>query len=136
MVAASGGVVRHGPPKTAVRLTTNGEAEVGSSWRGARGVVRQAHQKRWVGFDGWLLLGPGWGRRDGGGAVLAAEAIQCFGEASRRIGANLLVGNGNEPAPIAAGDSDTGAVAELEGYDAAVQEGEPEGTEVKPCFDR
>ncbi len=45
------------------------EGEVGSIWSGwvARGVVRQAHQRRWVGFGRWLLLDPGRGRRDGGG---------------------------------------------------------------------
>ena len=27
-------------------------------WRVASGVVRQAHQKRWVRWNGWVLLGP------------------------------------------------------------------------------
>ena len=29
-----------------------------SGWVG-KGVVRQAHQRRWVRFGGWVLLGPG-----------------------------------------------------------------------------
>ena len=48
-----------------------GEAGVGgfgSGWVG-RGVVRQADQGRQVRFGGWLLLGPGWGRRDDDGGV-------------------------------------------------------------------
>ena len=67
-----------------------------------------------------------------GGGFGGPEAILCFGGRARRIGANLLVGNGNEPAPPATEDSDPGTEAELEGCEVAV----PEGWEARSCFDR
>ena len=57
-------------------------------------------------------------------------------ETARRVGAILLLGNGNEPAPRATEDSDPGKDAPLEEYEIAVRECEPEKREVKPCFDR
>ena len=70
------------------------------------------------------------------GWAMRAEEIQYFSETTRWIGAILLLGNGNEPAPTATEDSDPGRDAQLEAYEVAVQEGEPEEREVKPCFDR
>ena len=56
------------------------------------------------------------------GRALRGEEIQYFGEVAGRIGAILLLGNGNEPAPTAAEDSDPGKDAPLKGYEIAVQE--------------
>ena len=68
--------------------------------------------------------------------ALRAEEIECPSERARRIRAILLLGNGNEPAPRATEDSDPGTNAQLEGFEIAGQEGEPEQREVRPCFDR
>ena len=67
-----------------------GEAGVGgfgSGWVG-RGVVRQAHQGRQVRFGGWLLLGPGRGRRDDDGDSSSRRG----GGSSRVIG---ITGHGS-----------------------------------------
>ena len=75
-------------------------------------------------------------RTDAAGWGLRAEEIECFSETARRIGAILLLGYGNEPAPTATEASDLGRDAQLEGYELAGQECEQEQREVRPCFDR
>jgi len=70
------------------------------------------------------------------GQALRAEEIEYFSETARRVGATLLPGNGNVPAPTAAADSGPSTDAQLEGCEIAGQECEPEQREVNPCFDR
>ena len=62
-----------------LREHTRGESEsevgsIGCGWV-ARGVVRQAHQKRWVRSGGWVLLGP----RPGSGPPDRVRGRLCAG---------------------------------------------------------
>ena len=98
-----GGVVRHGPPGTAARLTANGDGlGVGCPEEAGLKPARTkdvAHSERGLGWRAfgqgglpgvagvrpgcWVLLGPGRGRRDGGGGRRAGRGLAptkvCFG---------------------------------------------------------